>query len=260
MLLSLFAWAVMFTWIYLFSHQDRVFDTNAHPGLALLGILFCFILSVVLWSLIACLVGGLFWVIGRLLRLPGYIRLRHRRFWQKWTLPSRRFGWTSLRGFQSSRTPLLSEAECSHDCHSTSKLCQECYHIVKRSCLISGSVSLFTRRVEWHKWAIPVLGSSFRVSRNSCQLCHVLWNSLDERTRLRLAGPYTPRQALDTVPWLWLQIWEDENGGWVKAGHHYNLSLFDDHGSRPENRHNLSGAIEIKEGFSSSADSRFLKC
>jgi hypothetical protein len=123
--------------------------------------------------------------------------------------------------------------------------------IVEQSHLISGSFYLFTRRVEWHKWNIPVQGSAFRISR-SCQLCHVLWHSLDEQQRLRLAGPYTPRrQHVDTVPWLWLSIWEDENSGWLNSGRHYYLSLFDDHDSRPENRRNPCKKIEIRKGLSS---------
>ncbi|KUJ08712.1 uncharacterized protein LY89DRAFT_658401 [Mollisia scopiformis] len=106
---------------------------------------------------------------------------------------------------------------------------------------MSGSFALFIKRVEWYKWTIPVQGSSFRASRASCQLCHHLWHLLDERDRLRLAGPYIPRRQLpDALPWLWLYIWKHENG-------RYYLTLKEGDSSQPENSRNLCKAIKIRE-------------
>ena len=174
------------------SLQESLFDTHANPGLAILGFFICFAISTILWILAAFFLFILFWVtglaIGWALRVPSYLRNSCTNFWQKWTLAPRRFRWRSLRVFSDSKTPLISEVGCSHDCQTTSKLCQECYHIIQRSRLISGSFCLFTRRVEWYKWVVPVQGSDFRTSRRSCQLCHVLWYSLDEQGRLKLAG------------------------------------------------------------------------
>jgi hypothetical protein len=159
-------------------------------------------------------------------------------FGQKWTVSFRRFGWRSLRGYENQETSLLSGAECPHACQTTSKLCQECFHIVENSRLLSGTFFIFTPRTEWHKWDIPVQGSEFTASRRLCQLCHILWNSLNERTRHRLNNTIPRRDS-----WLWVSIWKDANDRCY-------ISLFDDpsYASQPENRHNLCKAIEITEG------------
>lgn len=151
------------------------------------------------------------------------------------------FGWRSLSGLSDPKTPVLSEVGCSHDCQTTSKLCQECYNIIERSRLISGSFCLFTRRVEWFKWVVSVQCSDFRTSRRSCQLCHVLWYSLDEQERLKLAGPYTAqRQLPDAYRWLWLSIRKEQSGRCY-------ISLSDGDASRLEDRRNLCEALEIRE-------------
>jgi hypothetical protein len=166
-------------------------------------------------------------------------------------IPSPRLGWRSLRGYADLGTPLLSGTECPHTCQTTSKLCQECFQIVENSRLISGTFYIFTPHTEWHKWDIPVRGSEFTASRRSCQLCHILWNSLHERTRIRLTHTI-PRRDLADASWLWVSIWKDEIGRCY-------MSLFDEpwpwYASRPENRHNLCKAIEITEGSSTSRDS-----
>jgi hypothetical protein len=239
----------LFIWFGLVSLQGSVFDTDAYPGFVLLGALISLPITLILSFLAAYLLYVLCLAIGRLLRVPSDLLYHYRRFREKWTLPSRRFGWRSLPGFPDPKVPLLLETGCSHECQSTSKLCQECYHIIERSRLISGSFAPFTRRVEWYKWVVPVQGSAFRTSRVSCHLCHVLWYSLDEQERLKLAGPYTPRRQLpDAPPWLWLSIWEDENSGWLKTGCRY-LSLYGGDASQPENRRSLCKSIEIREGL-----------
>lgn len=211
-----------------------------------------------------------YWTVLRVILIPGYLRYLWRRFWweynvsslrfgwrsyrqsmnsflQKWTLSSRRLGWRSLRAFPDSETPILSGAECPHVCQTTSKLCQECLQIVEQSRLLSGSFYILTRCTEWYKWGIPLRGSEFTASRRSCQLCNILWNSLDEQTRRRLA-PATPRRD-----WLWVSIWENEKGRCY-------ISLFDDDASRPENRHNRCCALEVKEGEAKPPRPSFLKC
>jgi hypothetical protein len=245
---------ILLTWICLLSLQESLFDTHANPGLAILGFFICFAISTILWILAAFFLFILFWVtglaIGWALRVPSYLRNSCTNFWQKWTLAPRRFRWRSLRGFSDSKTPLISEVGCSHDCQTTSKLCQECYHFIQRSRLISGSFCLFTRRVEWYKWVVPVQGSDFRTSRRSCQLCHVLWYSLDEQERLKLAGPYTAqRQLPDACRWLWLSVRKEQSG-------RFYISLSDGDASRPEDRRNLCEALEIREGLFSPSDSR----
>jgi len=249
---------VFLTWFGLISLQKRLFDTDAYPGLTLLGWIICFAISPILLILAAYFLFVLFWVTGLAigwviswaLSVPSYLRNNCTCFWEKWTLAPLRFGWRSLRGLSDSKTPLLSGVGCSHDCQTTSKLCQECYHIIQRSRLISGSFCLFTRRVEWYKWVVSVQGSDFRTSRRSCQLCHVLWYSLDEQERLKLAGPYTARRQLpDACRWLWLSIRKEQSGRCY-------ISLSDGETSRPEDRRNLCEALEIREGLFSPSDSR----
>lgn len=219
----------------------------------LMELFFCFLtflvsshLSVILLVLrlffkVMCLLVILGWTINLAILLLRYLRYRYRRFWQTWTLPSRRIGWRSCRGFPDSRTPLLS-ARCSYDCQTTSSFCQECFGILEQSRLLSGSLSIFTRRTEWYKWDIPFRGSEFKASRRSCQLCNILWFSLDEQTRLRLASP-------STDPWLWLSIWDGESSRLSKSGLYY-LSLFDDAswGDRPEDRRKICRVMKIREG------------
>jgi hypothetical protein len=162
-----------------------------------------------------------------------------------WTVPPRRFGWRSLRGFPNSHTPLLSNGNCSEfrNCHTTSELCQECFQIVEQSSLISGSISLFTKRVEWHKWSIPVQGSP----RMACQLCNILWYSLDTRTRTDICSEIARSRKVMSS---WMAIRKESNSGWFGKNRYY-LQLFYNH-EQPKKRKQLSGRIEIREGSSAS--------
>jgi hypothetical protein len=243
---QVFAWLLIFTWLGLFLLLSRVFNFDAHPLLALLALCGCPVLALLLWFLAAGLLFAFCWtiygVICMLICVPSYIGYHYRRFWEQWTISPPRLGWRSLPGFADSQTPLLSEAGSSDDGQTTSKLCKECFHGIKQSSHISGSLSIFTRRTEWFQWEVPVRGSEFKASRRSCQLCNILWYSLGKQRRISLAGPLTPRRHLpDASPWLWLRIWQAQNG-------QYHISLFDDHASHPKN--NLCKAIEIREGSS----------
>jgi len=238
----LFGYLCFFTLIY-------VFDFSEHPILGLLSFFLCLILGRFLWHLI---LWCIFTIIRTTLRIilivaairfiPSYIRYFYARFWHHWAITPRRLGWRSLPNFPDSRTPLLSEASCSHDCRTTSKLCQQCFQIVAQSNLLSGSLSIFTRRLEWHKWVIPLQSYEFSQSLRSCQLCNILWYSLDEQTRVRLTALSSARPRInDASLWLWLGIWKDHNG-------RYYLQLFD-RAAELKDRPKLCKPIEIREGM-----------
>lgn len=166
-----------------------------------------------------------------------------------WTVPPRHFGWRSLRGFPNSHTPLLSNGNCLefHNCHTTSELCRECFQIVEQSSLISGSISLFTKRTEWYKWPIPLQGSELCPPRRACHLCNILWYSLDTQTRTDVISKIgRSRKVMNS----WMAIWKESSSGWF-GGNRYYLQLFYDH-KQPEKREQLSGRIEIREGSSAS--------
>jgi hypothetical protein len=227
---------------------ERVTNIAAHDDLEFFTFLALFFLSPLIWLLLCIIFYALYCAVLWIIFIPSYLCYGYGHFWQEYTVSFHRFRWRSIRGFPDSETPLLSEAGCSHDCQTTSKLCQECFQIVDRSRLLSGSFYIFTRRTEWYEWDIPLRGSEFTVSKRSCQLCNILWYSLDEQTRRRLAT-ITPRSDLpDAYPCLWVSIWKEENG-------RYYISLFDNYASQPENRHNICKSLEIKEGSSTAQDS-----
>lgn len=107
-------------------------------------------------------VYGLFWIVYMLspliLRLPTLTSELLLYLRRNFTVPPRRFAWQSLKGFADARTSLLSEPDCSISLNTltTSALCQECFHVVSRSKLISGSILPFVRRVERHDWVLPL--------------------------------------------------------------------------------------------------------
>ncbi|KAH9213225.1 hypothetical protein DL95DRAFT_339541, partial [Leptodontidium sp. 2 PMI_412] len=182
-------------------------------------------------------------IVLAVLFIPKYVRYLYIRFWHQWTIRPRRFGWQTLRNFPDARTPLLLETECSsHACDTTSKLCPECFDIIERSGLISGSTTLFARRLEWYKWTIPCRRAEPSATRKSCQLCSILWNSLDEQSRSTLtAFSSTSPDAL----WLWLAIWQDQPSRWFDNGGYY-IQLFD-RGEQSENRTKLCRPIHVRE-------------
>jgi hypothetical protein len=170
-------------------------------------------------------------------------------FREQWTVPPRHFGWRSLRGFPNSHTPLLSNGNCleCHNCHTTSELCRECFQVVEQSSLISGSLSLFTRRTEWYKWPIPLQGSELCPPRRACQLCNILWHSLDTQTRTDVSSEIARSHKVMSS---WMAIWKESGGGWFGENRYY-LQLFYNH-EQPEKRKQLSGRIEIREGSNAS--------
>lgn len=202
---------------------------------------------------VALRLNSLFWrlvvvFVYKAIRAPSYVRYRLRRFRKLSTFTSLRWGWRSLPNFPNDQTPLLSGPGCYHDCRTTSKLCQECFQIIEKSGLISGSISSVTSRVEWHRWDIPLLSRHYEASRDSCQLCNILWYSLEEQTRLTFTGSSPLRldgPRRHPTPWVWLSIWGEENSRWTKTGRIY-MSLFDNETPR----HNLRKTIEIREGLS----------
>jgi hypothetical protein len=124
--------------VVLWSLLHRAFNSSGdRDGIELLiifaSIAFCWVPLFLAGCLLYILYLAIFWAIKKVIRIPAYVGHCYRRFWHEWTFPSRRFGWKSLRGFPDANTPLLSEAGCSHDCQTTSKLCQECYRIIEQS-------------------------------------------------------------------------------------------------------------------------------
>jgi hypothetical protein len=256
--------------VYPLCHSNHIYDIDSESLQGHLIYIGCFAITVTLWFLAVGLYHVFSWVINWATAVSGHLHSCHRGFWspltfpslrpclrslresaisfgQKWTLSFRRFGWRSLGGYADPETPLLSRAECPHTCQTTSKLCQECFRIVEKSRLLSGTFYIFTPRTEWYKWDIPARGSEFAASRRSCQLCHILWNSLQERTRLTLN---ILTRDLANTSWLWVSIWKDGSGRCC-------ISLFDDpsYAPRPENRHSVCKSIEIREGSSASRES-----
>lgn len=165
-------------------------------------------------------------------------------FRQRWTTTPRRFRWRSLRRFADSQTSLLLDDRWSnsHVYHTTSNLCQDCFQVVEQSSLISGSMSVFTRRLEWHQWRIPLEASNLFPSRRACHLCNVLWYSIKRETRDSLMVNIGANG-----PFLWLTIWKDDSRRWFSDAR-YIVKVFGHH-NQPTSRRQLTGELSIREGL-----------
>ncbi|KAH8595420.1 hypothetical protein B0O99DRAFT_622869 [Bisporella sp. PMI_857] len=188
------------------------------------------IVMILIWSLILAIQL----IIAQIPKIPGYYTWCR----QRWTISTWRFGWRSLGGSSDSRTPLLSEVSCAgHECHISSKLCEECFRIVEQSSLISGSLFPIIRRREFHKWRFSSRDSNYTPS--SCQLCNILWGSIDveEKTRFT-SGDHTRL-------WAWLSVWKDQRGSWLDNSRYFMQLCFDR--GQPENPRQLGYPIPITE-------------
>ncbi|KAH7093616.1 heterokaryon incompatibility protein-domain-containing protein [Paraphoma chrysanthemicola] len=237
-----------------------LFKCIAFLGAVLFVVSCLALLAVTAFLAILGLSWMLHWVWVLITKLPGFVRklfLNLRRiardlflnfqhiarqlfltFPRKFTIPARRFSWQSLKGFADARTHLLSEPNCpiSLDILTTSALCQECFHVVSQSKLISGSMLPIIRRTEWHRWTLPLHGTELR--SDSCHLCRIVWFTAAPVIRDKVLADMRRGKHLQAH----LEIWEGESRD---RSRYYIQGFYGE--DQPGERKKLSDPIPIQQ-------------